>query len=182
MTRVHDHTVLAINARTSEVIGIPQRDAVGLSISDFYVDPSERVQLVERLGRYGRADNLRVRVKRANGEPFWVLGSSRLVTWQGSPRFSPCSTTSASSSPPKRRSRPGAAARGSKRRADEPHRAIHQPQRAVRRTPAKHPEISAHALNVERLSMWRFDDERSIIRCGYVSPRRRPVRIRIRSA
>ena len=31
--------------------------------------------------------------------------------------------------------------------------------------------------------MWRFDDERSIIRCvGPVSPHRRPVRIRIRSA
>ena len=25
VTRVHDHTVLAINARTSEVVGIPQR-------------------------------------------------------------------------------------------------------------------------------------------------------------
>ena len=85
VSRVQDHAVLAINARTSEVIGIPQRDAVGLRVTDFYIDPSERFQLVEQLARNGRADNLRLRIKRANGEPFWVLASSRLVTWQSEP-------------------------------------------------------------------------------------------------
>ena len=167
VTRVHDHTVLAINARTSEVVGIPQRDAVGLSISDFYVDPSERVQLVERLARYGRADNLRVRVKRANGEPFWVLGSSRLVTWQGEPAvltvFHDITEQLAAETSLKAGERrlvaQSDALTSLTARYTNPSEPFGDRLRSIL-------EISAHALNVERLSMWRFDDERSIIRCA----------------
>ena len=35
VSRLRDHTVLAVNARTSEVIGIAQREAVGQSVSDY---------------------------------------------------------------------------------------------------------------------------------------------------
>jgi PAS domain S-box-containing protein len=167
VSRVHDHTVLAINARTSEVIGIPQRDAVGLSVSDFYVDPSERVQLVERLARYGRADNLRVRVKRANGEPFWVLASSRLVTWQSEPAvltvFHDITEQFAAETSLKAGERrlvaQSDALTSLTARYTNPSEPFGERLRSIL-------EISAHALHVERLSMWRFDDERSIIRCA----------------
>ena len=166
VSRVHDHTVLAINARTAEVIGIPQRDAVGLSVSDFYVDSSERVQLVDRLGRDGRADNLRLRIKRANGEPFWVLASSRLVTWQTERAvltvFHDISEQLAAETSLKAGERrlvaQSDALTGLTARYTNPSEPFGERLRSIL-------EMSAHALAVERLSMWRFDDARLSIRC-----------------
>ena len=84
-----------------------------------------------------------------------------------SPPSSPSSTTSASSSPPKRRSRPASA--GSSAQSDaltaltarytNPSERFDERLRSIL-------EISARALRVERLSMWRFDD----------SARRHPLR------
>jgi PAS domain S-box-containing protein len=166
VSRVHDHTVLAINARTSEVIGIPPRDAVGLSVSDFYVDPSERVQLVNRLRRDGRADNLRLRIKRADGEPLWVLASSRLVTWQAEPAvltvFQDISEQLAAETSLKAGERrlvaQSDALTGLTARYTNPSDPFEERLRSIL-------EMSAHALDVERLSMWRFDGERLSIRC-----------------
>src|SRR5688572_20460383 len=85
VTRVLDHTVLAVNARTSEIFDIPQHEAVGQSVTDYYADPAEQAPLAERIQRDGRADNVRLRIKRRSGEPFWVIASFRLVTWQDEP-------------------------------------------------------------------------------------------------
>jgi PAS domain S-box-containing protein len=166
VSRVHDNTVLAINSRTSEVIGIPQRDAVGLSVTDFYIDPSERVQLVERLSRNGRADNLRLRIKRANGEPFWVLASSRLVTWQSEAAvltvFHDISEQLAAETSLKAGERrlvaQSDALTSLTARYTNPSEPFGERLRSIL-------EISAHALAVERLSVWRFDDGRSMIGC-----------------
>ena len=35
VSRVHDHTVLAVNARTAELIGVSQRDAIVRSVADY---------------------------------------------------------------------------------------------------------------------------------------------------
>jgi PAS domain S-box-containing protein len=166
VSRVHDGTVLAVNERTAEVIGIPQRDAVGLSVSDFYVDPAERAQLVETLRRDGRADNLRVQVKRANGERFWVLASSRLVTWKSEPAvltvFHDISDQLAAEMSLKAAERrlviQSNALTGLTARYTNPSEQFEERLRSIL-------EMSASALNVERLSMWRFDDARSSIRC-----------------
>ena len=166
VSRVDDHTVLAINAGTSEVIGISPRDAAGLSVSDFYVDPSERVQLVDRLRRDGRADNLRLRIKRANGEPLWVLASSRLVTWQTVPAvltvFHDISEQLAAEALLKAGERrlvaQSDALTGLTARYTNPSDSFAERLRSIL-------EMSAHALEVERLSMWRFDGDRQSIRC-----------------
>ena len=82
VTRVRDHTVLAVNARTSEIFDIPQNEAVGLSVTDYYADPSEQAPLAERIQRDGRADNVRLRIKRRKGDPFWVIASFRLTAYE----------------------------------------------------------------------------------------------------
>ena len=85
VSRLHEPTVLAINLRTSEIFGIPQREAVGRLVSDYYVNPSDRVQVADRIRRDGRVDSFRVQVRDRNGEPFWGLISSRLVNWRSRP-------------------------------------------------------------------------------------------------
>ena len=110
VSRLHDHTVLAVNARTSELFGVPQREAVGLSVTDYYVDPSERLRLADQIR--GATAGRTVFGCRSSGRNGDRSGSSRRSASSpgaASPPFSPSSTTSASSSPPKRRSRPASA-------------------------------------------------------------------------
>jgi PAS domain S-box-containing protein len=167
VSRLDDHTVLAINARTSEIIGIPPRDAIGVSVSHYYVDPAERVQLAERLRRDGRADGLRLRIRRQNGEPFWVLASASLVTWNGVPAvltvfhdISDQVTAEESLKTSERRlvAQSDALTTLTERYTD-PDDPFNDRLRSIL-------EIAGHALQVERLSMWRFDGERATIRCA----------------
>jgi PAS domain S-box-containing protein len=167
VSRLHDHTVLAVNARTSEIIGIAQRDAVGLSVTDYYVDPSERMQVADRLQRDGRADNVRLRIKRASGDPFWVLASFRLITWQSEPAvltvFHDISEQLAAEMSLKASERrlvaQSDALTSLTGRYTNPAERFDDRLRSIL-------EIAARALTVERLSMWRFDDGRAIIRCA----------------
>ena len=85
VSRLQDHTVVAVNASATELVGVSARDAIGASVSDYYADPSQRTALVERLRRDGRIDNVRLQIKRSTGEPFWVLASIRLITWDDEP-------------------------------------------------------------------------------------------------
>jgi PAS domain S-box-containing protein len=165
VSRLDDHTVLALNARAAEIIGVPRDEAVGLSVSACYVDPSERLSLAERIGREGRVDDLRLRLKRATGEPFWVLASSRLVTWHAQPAvltvFHDISEQLAAEESLKDSERRlvahSDALTGLTARYTDPGDRFDERLRAIL-------EVSAHALQVERLSMWQFDEARGIIR------------------
>ena len=167
VSRLDDHTVLALNARTAEIMGVAQHDAVGASVSDYYVDPSERLQLADRIRREGRADNLRLRIKRADGEPIWVLASSRLVTWQAQPAvltvFHDISEQVAAERSLKASERRlvahSDALTGLTARYTNPSDRFDDRLRGIL-------ETSAHALEVERLSLWQFEEDRSIIRCA----------------
>jgi PAS domain S-box-containing protein len=166
VSRLHDHTVLAINVRASEIIGIRQRDAVGLCVTDYYVDRAERIELAERLRRDGRADNLRLQIKRGNGEPFWVLAAFRLVAWHAEPAilavFHDISEQLAAETSLKTSERrlvaQSDALTGLTARYTNPSERFDERLRSIL-------EIAARALDVERLSMWRFDDARTTIRC-----------------
>ena len=166
VSRLRDQAVLAINARTSEIIGVPQADALGLTVSDYYVDPSERLAIADRLRREGHVDDVRLRIKRGNGEPFWVLASFRLITWQADPAvltvFHDISEQLAAEASLKASERrlvaQSDALTGLTARYTNPSERFDDRLRNIL-------EISARALQVERLSMWQFDDERSVIRC-----------------
>ena len=80
VTRPTDHIVLAANARAAEIVGLPQHEAVGRSVTEYYVDPSEQAPLAGRIQREGGADGVRLRIKRHNGDPIWVVASFRLLT------------------------------------------------------------------------------------------------------
>ena len=166
VSRLRDHTVLAINQRTSEVVGIAQRDAAGVPVTDYYYDPAERLELAERLRRGGRADSYRVRIRRADGEPLWVIASSRLVTWHDEPAvltvFHDISEQVAAE----------ASLKASERRLVEQSDALTDLTARYTNPDERFADrlrsilaISARALHVERLGMWRFDDQRSSISC-----------------
>jgi putative membrane protein insertion efficiency factor len=166
VSRLDNHTVLAVNARTAEVIGVAQADAAGLSVASYYVNPSERAEFVERLRRDGRTDGVRAEIKRANGEPFWALASSRLISWRGTPAaltvfFDITAQVAAEAllHAGERRlvAQSDALTALTAHYADPTERLDDRLRRIL--------AISAAALDVERLSMWRLDASCSRITC-----------------
>ena len=85
VSRLDDHRVLAVNRSAVDVVGVRPADALGQPVSGYYVDPAQRLELIDRVRRDGRADNVRLHIRRANGDPFWVLASIRVIEWNGIP-------------------------------------------------------------------------------------------------
>jgi PAS domain S-box-containing protein len=167
ISRLRDNTVIALNERTAEIMGVSQQDAIGRQVTDYYVDPSQRHALAERLRRDGRADGLRFHLKRENGDTLWVLASFRLVTWDGEPAvlsvFHDISTQLAAEvslkASEQRLVTQSDALTTLTARYTDPSEWFDERLHGIL-------DIAAHALDVERLSMWRFDAERASIRCA----------------
>jgi PAS domain S-box-containing protein len=166
VSRLEDHTVVAVNASAAQLVGVPARDAIGASVTDYYADPSQRAVLVERLRRDGRIDNMRLQIKRSTGEPFWVLASIRLITWDGKPAgltvFQDISDQLAAEQALKLSERRLAAQSDAltalTTRYINPNEGFDHRLRSIL-------QISSQALRVARLSMWQFADGQSTIRC-----------------
>jgi PAS domain S-box-containing protein len=167
VARLDDHAVLAMNARAAELLGIAPPDAVGVSAAIYYVDPSWRDRLAERVRRDGRTDSLRVQLKPVAGEPFWALASSRLLTWQSEAAIltvfhdiSEQVAAEASLEANRRRlvAQSDALTDLTARYTDPSERFDERLHSIL--------QIAADALLVDRLSMWRFDRRRDEIRCA----------------
>ncbi len=167
LSRLKDGTVIAINERTAEVIGVAPADAVGQLVTTYYVDPSQRDRIAALIASQGRADDLRLEIMRRNREPLWVLASFRLVTWKGEPAvltvFHDLS---------------GQVAAEASLKAGERRLVAQSDALTTLTTRYTHAidrfddrllgilEIAAVALQVERLSMWQFEGDGARIRCA----------------
>ena len=167
LTRRRDHTILAINRRTAEIFQIPQDRAIGRRATDYYADSAQREELATRLKRDGLADNFRVQIKRQNGGASGRCCPPDSLRGTASRPCLRCSSTSASRSRPNTRSRPA--------NSGWPRRAMRSPG-SPRVTPTQRPASTSgcatswrcgrDTLQVERLSMWRFDDAARTIECA----------------
>jgi PAS domain S-box-containing protein len=167
VSRLADHTILAVNARTSEIFDVPQHEAIGRRVTDYYVDPSVRAGLVEQLRGEGRADNLRIQLKRNDASTLWVQASMRLISYAGEAAvltvFNDISDQVAAEEAlragEQRLQAQSNALTDLTARSADPADRFEMRLRAIL-------ETSAHTLQVERLSMWRFNEDRAAIRCA----------------
>ncbi len=166
VTRLRDHTVLAINQYTSDLFGVQRTDAIGQSVLPSYVDPAARERLADAIRRHGRADSLRFQVRRQTGGTFWVLASARLVTFDGEPAvltvFNDITDQLAAEQ----------ALRTSEQRVATQIKVL--TELTGRRTDRREGfdgelrdvlRAVANTLEVERVSMWRIDNHRRAIHC-----------------
>jgi two-component system, sensor histidine kinase and response regulator len=166
VSRLGDKTVLAINKRTSEMFGIPHAEAVGRVTTDYYVNPADRRLLAEPLEREGKADNVLLELRRSNGGTFWVRASARMVLWEQEPAmltvFDDISeelrADRALRESEQRLAAQSSALTSLTARHADPNDTFEDRLRGIL-------EVAAETLQVERVSMWRFDADRAAIDC-----------------
>ena len=167
VSRLHDGIVLAVNQRTADLIGITGEQAVGRPVTDYYVDPAQRQALAERVRRDGRADHVRLQIRRENGDAFWALVSSQLLSWQGDAAVltvfhdisEQLAAETALRDSERRLVAQSDALTGLTARYVDPSGGFGDRLRAIL-------PIAAEALRVERLSMWRIADDHATIACA----------------
>jgi diguanylate cyclase (GGDEF)-like protein/PAS domain S-box-containing protein len=85
LVRAEDSHVLFGNGRCSDLFGIPQEELVGKRAVDYYVHPSDRERIVERVRSEGYIDGETIHMRRESGEEFWALISLRAIEFDGAP-------------------------------------------------------------------------------------------------
>ncbi len=83
VTRVSDNVVLYVNKSYSDAMGYKYEDLIGKPVLNVYYDPAERKALIDKLNEQGYLQNYEVRVKKADGTPFWSSSSVRFVNFGG---------------------------------------------------------------------------------------------------
>ena len=68
------------NRRAFELFEIDSEALPTLNLSNFYVDPAERVAFLDRLTATGRLDGFAAKLKTKNGRPFHALMSAQILT------------------------------------------------------------------------------------------------------
>jgi len=71
VTRIEDGLILYANKHLGRLVGYSVEELEGRSSPDFYYDPKDRREVVERLKRDGLIDNHEVRIKHRDGKVIW---------------------------------------------------------------------------------------------------------------
>ncbi|WP_198525038.1 sensor domain-containing protein [Kamptonema formosum] len=85
ISRLADGIVLYANERFGQTFGLSSRELIGRPKPDFYWEPAERRLLLEALKRDGAVRNWELRVKKADGTPFWVAVSLQPLIFNNEP-------------------------------------------------------------------------------------------------
>ena len=83
VSRISDGTLLYINRAYSEAFGYKLSELIGHQALNIYCDPADRTTLINRLNERKFLQNYEVRVKKADGTPFWVSVSISPITFSG---------------------------------------------------------------------------------------------------
>jgi PAS domain S-box-containing protein len=75
VTRIKDGLIMYANKHLGRLVGYSVDDLEGQNSPDFYYDPNDRMEVVERLERDGVIENHEVRIKHSEGTVIWCLFS-----------------------------------------------------------------------------------------------------------
>lgn len=85
ISHVADGTVVYANQQVGSTFGLPTEALLGRQTSDFYATVDDRQAMLERLLPDGYVPYLEVPARKADGTPFWVAVSLRLLTLEHEP-------------------------------------------------------------------------------------------------
>ena len=164
VTSLSTGKVQAANESAIRQFGIGNVDPTSLSAPDFYVNPIERTQFAERIAKVGRANHL-VQLRTLAGGTFWAAVSSQKMTHDNSPVILTAIQDVTDQVGAER------ALRESEQRLTAQSAALtelmeRQASNVILED--RVPEIletCGHTIDVQRVSMWQFSDDRSAIHC-----------------
>jgi|GEM_PF-4298643 len=79
------NTLLPLGAMAARMFKIDLSQLTTKSITDFFVDPEDQQAMIAAQRENGQLDEYEVQLKDAEGQPFWVLVSSRRIEYEGEP-------------------------------------------------------------------------------------------------
>jgi PAS domain S-box-containing protein len=166
LSRLSDDVVIAVNRRATEIVKISAADVVGHKVTEFYVNPEERTALVERLRRGGKADDMLLQVGPAGRPTRWLRVSSSLVSVDDE-----ATVLSVFNDVTEQVSAEHTLRANEQRLADQSEALTALTAQAsaapgFEQRLADLLETAAQTLRVERVSMWRFGDERDDLLCA----------------
>ncbi|HWR78088.1 MAG TPA: PAS domain S-box protein [Thiobacillus sp.] len=85
ITRLRDGILRYGNRRAEAQFGIKREQGIGQPASDFYLDPAERDRFLDRLLRETTVTDEELRLRAADGAPFWAQISAALIEFEGEP-------------------------------------------------------------------------------------------------
>ena len=85
VTRIKDSIVLFTNEVNNKAFGLKGEQIIGTKGPDYYCDPEDRERMIEQFKRNGKLNNYKVKVKKNDGTPFWIMTSVRPITFYGEP-------------------------------------------------------------------------------------------------
>jgi diguanylate cyclase (GGDEF)-like protein/PAS domain S-box-containing protein len=83
LSRVSDKAVLLANQRAADLFEVPLEQVVGEMTPDYYVEPSERDDIVRRLLSDGHVEVPAVRMRTRTGKEFWATLTGRALEFEG---------------------------------------------------------------------------------------------------
>ena len=83
ISRLRDGKILYANKHLADLIGLTADEMKNRNTVDFYYDPEQRLEVLERLEQDGFVTDMEVRVKRADGTPMWTVFSLGLSEMGG---------------------------------------------------------------------------------------------------
>lgn len=83
ISRLADGTILYGNQHLSDMAGLSKEELLSRKTLDFYYNLEDRQHMLKSLVEHGYMSNYELRLKKADGVPFWVVTSLQTITFEG---------------------------------------------------------------------------------------------------
>lgn len=87
VTRLDTGVVRYCNRRAADMFETPFSGLIGRTAPEFYVNPADREEFVEKLRNTGKVDDFVAQLKTRSGQPFWAMLSAKTLELNDEPVF-----------------------------------------------------------------------------------------------
>ncbi len=77
--------VVYINEAIEPMLGMTPEDLIGNTTEKFYLNPSDRAYVLQKLQEQGYIHNYELQIRNKSGKAIWVITSSRVLSFDGKP-------------------------------------------------------------------------------------------------
>jgi PAS domain S-box-containing protein len=80
-------TILFVNESFEKKFGYKKNDLMNRKVPAFFINPGENSTLGDELRKQGRVYNKQIKVKKADGSPFWIMTSIKEILFMNEPAY-----------------------------------------------------------------------------------------------